>query len=47
MSPQRSRRGSPAEAELAALIDVIEACERQRWLGKIAGGKADLATSVF
>jgi DNA-binding ferritin-like protein len=31
---------SPEEAELAALTDVIESYERQRWpLGKIPGGK--------
>jgi len=31
---------SPEEAELVALTDVIEACERQRWPGgKIPGGK--------
>ena len=31
---------SPEEAELAALIDVIEAYERLRWpLGRIPGGR--------
>ena len=31
---------SPEDAELAALTDVIEAYERQRWpLGRIPGGK--------
>jgi len=33
-------QNSPEEAELAALNDVIEAYERQRWpLGRIPGGK--------
>jgi len=33
-------KNSPEEAELAALTDVIEAYELQRWpTGKIAGGK--------
>jgi hypothetical protein len=31
---------SPGKAELAALVDVIESYERQRWpTGKISGGK--------
>jgi hypothetical protein len=31
---------SPGKAELAALVDVIESYERQRWpTGKIIGGK--------
>ena len=32
---------SAEEAELAALTDVLEACERRRWPpGRISGGKA-------
>jgi hypothetical protein len=35
-----SADGSPEDAELASIIDVVEAYEAKRWpLGKIPGGK--------